>query len=135
MRISDWSSDVCSSDLARIEWLWNQIFRAEFDTVRAIGRRHDVVLLFLGQLGNSLDGCFFHAARNRGGAHVERPAKYIWKTQNVIDLIRVAGTARGNDHVVAHRAGLLRTGFGPRIGKGKNKRPGGKFGNNLQLSN
>src|SRR3546814_6483708 len=38
MRISDWSSDVCSSDLDDVDWHWNRIFAgAVLTTLLGVG--------------------------------------------------------------------------------------------------
>src|SRR5690606_11452884 len=94
--------------------LGNQVFGAEADVVSAIGGRHHFVLLFLGQLGDGVHRGHFHFARNGGGADIKRPAENVRKAQDVVDLVRVVGTARGHDDVVAHGMGV----FGQDLGIG-----------------
>src|SRR3546814_16221098 len=87
MRISDWSSDVCSSDL---------------------GRGHDVRHLDLRQVGQRIHAGNLHRLVDAGRADVEGAAEDEGKTQDVVYLVRVIGPAGGDHPVVAHRLDVFR---------------------------
>ena len=56
------------------------------------------------------------------GAHVERAPENIRKAQDVIDLVGIVGTARGDDHVGARGARFFRRDLGVGIGHGEDDR-------------
>src|SRR6185369_4238088 len=56
-------------------------------------------------------------------ADVERTAKYEWETKDVVDLIGVVGTTRGNDAVGAHLARRFGSDLRVWVGERENQRP------------
>ncbi|MNS27509.1 hypothetical protein D3C72_594610 [compost metagenome] len=120
-------------DQARVERLGDQVFGAERDVERAIGGRHNFVLFFLRQLGNGIDRRHFHFARDGGGAHVQRATEDVREAQNVVDLVRVVGPARGHDHVVAHAVRHFRQDFRRGVGQRQDQRARAHRGDHFRL--
>src|SRR3546814_5092771 len=78
MRISDWSSDVCSSDLLGIDWSFLDIGRvrariaaADADAEGALARYEQTVLLALEDTENAL---VRYARARTEDAHLQRAA-------------------------------------------------------------
>ena len=89
-------------DQARVEGLGDEVVGTEGHVVQAVGGRHDVVLFFAGQLADRHDGGLFHAARDGGRPHVQRPAEDVREAQHVVDLVGEVGPP-GGDHGVGPR--------------------------------
>ena len=63
-----------------------------------------------------------HLARDRRRARIERTAKDEGKTQDVVDLVRIVGTAGRDDRVAAHGLDVFRQDFGVRVGEREDQR-------------
>src|SRR5450830_8011 len=110
----------CSRDLdhqARIEGLRNDVLGTERQVGHAVSGGDDVGLLGLRQLGNRVHRSDFHFARDRGGAGIQRAAEDVRKAQDVVDLVRIVGTAGGDDGVIAYGHDIFRQDFRRRVGQ------------------
>src|SRR3546814_4860608 len=88
MRISDWSSDVCSSDLKRLRWFWRRGFdpswrldetyvkvRGKWTYLyRAVDKRGDTIDFYLSPTRSAKAAKRFLDKALRGLKHWEKPA-------------------------------------------------------------
>ena len=89
---------------AHIQRLGDDVIRAELQAVHAIGAQDIIWHIFAGQVVERLGGGKLHFLVDRPGAHIQRTAEDEWESQHVVDLVRVVGTASGDDDI---RAGFL----------------------------
>ncbi|MCY1518156.1 hypothetical protein D9M68_528650 [compost metagenome] len=118
---------------ARVEGLRNQVFGAEAQLFTGVGGGHALALLGLGQLGDGVHRGDLHLVGDGGGARVERAAEDEREAQDVVDLVRVVGAARGHDHVVAHRMGVFGRDLGVRVGQREDHRLGRHLRDHFRL--
>ena len=105
---------------ARVKGFGNQIFRAKRQFFTGVGGSNHLTLLSLGQLGNGVHSGNFHFDGDGGRTGIESATKNIRETQDVVDLIRVIGTACGHDRVIAYRLDVFRRDFRVWVGQRKN---------------
>ena len=117
----------------RIERLGNQVLGAEGEVLPHIGSGHHFALLGLGQLGNGVHGRDFHLVGDDGGPAVQGAAEDVGEAQDVVDLVRVVGAARGHDGIVPHLADFLGLDLGGGVGQRKDERIGRHTGHHLGL--
>src|SRR3546814_4553672 len=67
MRISDWSSDVCSSDLVKVRGKWTYLYRA-------VDKRGDTIDFYLSPTRSAKAAKRFLGKALRGLKHWEKPA-------------------------------------------------------------
>ena len=107
---------------ARIERRGNDIALAELRARPAIGSGHLVRHILACELGDGVGGRDLHLHVDRRRPHIERAPEDEREAKHVIDLVRIIGTPRGDDHILAHRIGVLRRDFGVGVGHGENDR-------------
>ena len=77
---------------------------------------HHVGHGLLGQIGNGIHGGQLHVLVDGTGMSIERSAEYIGEPDDVVYLVRIVGTSRGNQHVGTRGLGIfvgnLRRGIG-----------------------
>src|SRR5882757_8263394 len=121
--LGDGRSNLC--DQPRIEGLWNKVFRTEgqiFDTL--VGGGDDFALFLAREHGYGVYRGDLHCASDRRSADIESSAKNKGKAQNIVDLIRVVASARGDDGIAAHGPRLRGEDFRRWIGERQNQRFG-----------
>ena len=109
-------------DQTRIKRLGNQIFTTKAKVLNTIRRSHHIGLLLSCQTCHSTNRCDLHLARDRGRADIQCTTENKRKTQNVIHLIGVIGTPRGDDRIRANFFDQLGQNLGGRIGEYKHQR-------------
>ena len=87
---------------AWVKRLGNQIFWTKSQGFADVRRSDHFALLCLRQFGNGVHGGNFHLNGDSGGAAVKRTAKDVGKAQDVVDLVDIVSTARGDDRVITH---------------------------------
>ena len=92
---------------ARVERFGNDVFFSEAKFLYAVGRIHHVRHSLLGQLGQGIDCGNFHLFVDAGGLYVEGTAKNIGKTQYIVDLVGIVGSAGGEDDILPRGHGQL----------------------------
>ena len=108
---------------ARVKRFGNQVFGAERQGFTGIGSGHHFTLLGLRQFSDGVHCSHFHLWRDGGRACIQRTAKNVRETQDVVDLVRVVGATGGHDGVIAHFQHFFWQYFRGRIGQGQNQRP------------
>ena len=96
---------------ARIERDRNDVVAAEARPRAAIGGRHLVGNVLAREIGERVRGRDLHLHVDRLGAHVERAAEDIGKSEDVVDLVGIVGAPGGDDHVVARLLRVFRRDF------------------------
>ena len=84
---------------ARIERLRDDVFRAEFQTLHAVGAAHRIGHFLARQFGQRVRGRQLHRVVDGGGPNVQRAAEDERKAQNVVHLIGIVGAAGGDNGV------------------------------------
>ncbi len=101
---------------AVIERLGDEVLAAEGESLAAIGAQNGVGHFLFRQLRQGVRGGQLHLVIDGGGAAIERAAEDEGEAEDVVDLVRVIGAARGHDDVGPRRAGFvisdLRIGIG-----------------------
>src|SRR3546814_5209157 len=96
MRISDWSSDVCSSDLHPLYPLNKTLADFNMDVLNTYGATHDTQVIGAGQ--NSVEDTYAQVAAKHGRVVVtdNEPAKgyYYRSDQFELEIGRAAGRER-----------------------------------------
>src|SRR3546814_21124773 len=82
MRISDWSSDVCSSDLARVERCRDDVLAPVVQAAAGIGGIDLVRHVAACQLGQRLGGGDLHGLVDLGGPDVEGAAEAVGEAED-----------------------------------------------------
>ena len=111
----------------RVERFWNDVFRAEAQILVAIGRGHDFALLGMRQFGNGMDRSQLHLFVDCRRANVQCATENEREAQDVVDLVRVVGTAGTDDGVRTHRFCQRRQNFRFRVSQRQNHRRAGHF--------
>src|SRR3546814_16222081 len=94
MRISDWSSDVCSSDLPLIDAVAQELTAVHADTVRALLAQAEVAAADIGVIG-------FH-----GHTVAHRPDRHwTWQIGDGAALARMTGITVVSDRSEERRVG------------------------------
>ena len=103
-------------DKAWIERDRDDVVRAELGAVAAIGRGHIVRHILAGKISQCLRGGDLHRVVDCGGAYIKRATEDVGETEDVVDLVRIVGTAGCHDRVRTDLGHFLRCDF--RIGIG-----------------
>ncbi len=90
-------------DKTRIKGFRNKIFRAKLKGFIGIGRGHHVGRFFCSQIGNGSYCSHLHFFINGRCTAVQCAAENKREAQNIVDLIRVVGTTRGQNSIRASR--------------------------------
>ena len=106
-------------DQTRVERFRNNVFRPEAQVLVAIGGGHHFALLGVRQLSNGVYRGQFHLFVDGSSADVQRAAEDEREAQNVVNLVRVVGTAGANDGVRTHLFRQRRQDFRFRVGEGQ----------------
>src|SRR3546814_20699043 len=96
MRISDWSSDVCSSDLAVYSNYLRSGWRTEMDVVPAQLPRPETLEALIGELGIANDSHVVVVSAGTDPLDISRAAPAHW-TFNVTGHHRESGRAQGRE--------------------------------------
>ena len=96
----------------RIERRGNDIINAKACLQPAISGRDFLGHLLARKLGDRARGRDLHFLVDRRRADIERAAEDEGETKDIIDLIGIVRTPRGNDAIGAHRLGIGRRDFG-----------------------
>ncbi len=116
---------------AGIKRLGDDVIAAERELFVAVGLADRIRNFFAGQLCQRVNGSQLHLLIDAGGVNVKSPTENKRKTEDVIDLIGVIGTAGCDNNVIADRLGDFRRNFRVRVGHGKDNRVGGHAGHHL----
>ena len=105
--------------------------KARFDD--AVGRCDHIALLFLRKRSDSVHRRDFHRRGDCRRTDVERAAEDEREAQDVVDLVRIVGPARGDDGVVANALDLFGQDLRRRIRQRQDQRPRGHPRHHLPL--
>ena len=111
-----------AQDQARVEGLRDEVVGPEHQLLAGVGVGHFFADLGLGQVGDLAHAGELHRVGDLGGAAVQRAAEDVREAQDVVDLVRVVRTARGDDAVRARGLGQLRADLGFGIGQRQDDR-------------
>ena len=97
---------------ARIKGRGYQVVTAEHQFLAGVGVGHFLADVGLGQVRDLAHAGQLHGLGDLGRAAVQRAAKDVWEAQDVVDLIRIVGAARGDDAVGPRGLGQFRANLG-----------------------
>src|SRR5690606_32550549 len=109
-------------DEARIKRLGNDVVRAEAQLFAGVGHGDFIIRLGLGQFGNRAHAGQLHFFVDDRRADVHGATENEREAEDVVDLVRVVGTAGGNNAVRACGLGHFRTDLGLGIGQREDQR-------------
>jgi len=86
-------------DQARVECLWKNIFRTEFQVVHLVGGVHHRWHVLFRQIGNSAHSRQLHCRVDFGGRAVDSATEDVGEAQHIVDLVGVVATSSGKNEV------------------------------------
>jgi hypothetical protein len=109
-------------DEARVERLGDDVLRTEADRLDAVGERHLLGGLGLGELGDGTRRGQLHLGVDGGRTHVQGAAKDEREAKDVVDLVRIVRAPGGDDTVGACFARSLGGYLGVGVGERQDQR-------------
>ena len=108
-------------DQSRIKRLGNDVVWSKSQVLTRVGLGDFVALLSFCEFGNRLNASKLHGFGNAACPSIQGATENKWETEDVVDLIRVVGAARGNNAIWTRCFGDFGTYFRLRIRKRQNQ--------------